>query len=80
MDVEEKKWGEKQDVWVWTITHTPMAPCNLKDVHGEAHGHIKVEVYRQQLTCIKTGKMRTSSKVNWRTRTWIKRLLFFSPD
>jgi hypothetical protein len=43
MDVEERKQGEKQDVYVWTITHTPMASCNFSDVHGEAQRHIKVE-------------------------------------
>jgi len=61
VDVEERKWGEKQDVYVWTITHTLMAPCNLKDVHGKAHRHINVEDYHQQVNCIKTGKMRTGS-------------------
>jgi len=55
------KIGEKHDIYVWTITHTQTAPCNLKDVHGEAHRHIDVEDYNQQLNYIKTGKMRTSS-------------------
>jgi len=55
-----KKIGEKQDVYVWTITHSPTAPCNLKDVQGQAHRHINVEYY-QQLNYVKVGKMRTSS-------------------
>jgi hypothetical protein len=56
-----KKIGEKHDIYVWTIKHTPTAPCNLKAVHGEAHRHMSVEDYHQQLNYIKTGKMRTSS-------------------
>jgi hypothetical protein len=61
MDVEETKCGEKQDVYVWVIAHTPMAPCNFKEVHGEAHNHISVGDYHQQLNYIKVGKVRTSS-------------------
>jgi hypothetical protein len=50
----KKNW-RKQHVYVRTITHTATAPCNLKDGHGEAHRHINVEDYHQQVNYIKIG-------------------------